>query len=124
LVIDDDLDGIEPIALMLRAAGYNTACASNGQSALEMLSTCKPDLLLLDLRMPSMDGISLLLVLRKYLRWAAIPVIVLTAVQFGPELERAKDLGVKKIFVKGTFRLDELLAAVKDHLPPSALLTS
>ena len=82
-----------------------------------MLTTSRPELLLLDLRMPEMDGISLLHVLRNYLRWSTLPVVVVTAIQQGPELERVKDFGIRGIFIKGRFRLEELVTAVKEHLP-------
>ena len=67
------------MALYLQRAGYVVIRATNGRDGLSALTGPTPDLILLDVRMPKMDGLEFLTVLRSYLRWQHIPVILLTA---------------------------------------------
>jgi CheY-like chemotaxis protein len=83
------------------------------------LTTKTPDVVVLDLRMPEMDGITFLEVIRCYLRWSTLPVIVLTALPDGPTIVRAEQLGVRYIFRKSQFRLEDLAHAVEQCLPES-----
>ena len=81
LVVDDMPIFREPIAACLRASGYETCIAGNGQEALAVLQSSRPDLILLDIAMPIMDGISFLSVIRGDPATQSIPVILLTAVR-------------------------------------------
>jgi CheY-like chemotaxis protein len=112
LVVDDEGDSREFVAKLLERRGHRVICAENGRKALKQLLNGQPELLLLDLRMPELDGIGLLEVLRSYLRWHDLPVIVLSAHGSDAELQRARDLGVSDIFHKATFVLTDLAAAV------------
>src|SRR5687767_318801 len=71
LIVDDDLDGCEPVARALERMGHRVACAPNGREALAALvANGNPvELVILDIRMPQMDGMKLLEVMRSYLRW-------------------------------------------------------
>jgi two-component system capsular synthesis sensor histidine kinase RcsC len=73
--------------------------------------------MILDVRMPNLDGISLLEILRSHLHWAQFPVILLTAEATPDELRRARDLGVSHIFQKGMYELEELASAVGECVP-------
>jgi CheY-like chemotaxis protein len=112
LVVDDEGDSREFVAKLLERRGHRVICAENGRKALKQLLNGQPELLLLDLRMPELDGIGLLEVLRSYLRWHDLPVIVLSAHGSDAELQRARDLGVSDIFHKANFVLTDLAAAV------------
>ena len=80
LVVDDNAIIREPISACLRQAGYETTCASSGREALEVMRTAgAPGLILLDLSMPEVDGLSLLRALRKRKSALELPVILLTA---------------------------------------------
>jgi len=78
------------------------------------LANRTPDVVVLDLRMPEMDGITFLEVIRCYLRWSFLPTIVLTALPPGPVTERAEALGVKRIFHKASYKLNEILDAINE----------
>lgn len=121
LVADDDKDGCEVVARYLRQHGYRVSCASDGQEALTVLLASRPDLLLLDLRMPKMDGIALLEVVRSYLRWHALPVIVLTGNCDDFATARISQLGVRHVFQKANYELDKLLSTVRKLVPPERL---
>src|SRR4051794_16906640 len=116
LIVDDDLDSAEIVAKALRRSGHRAMCAPNGREALALLTGALPDLIILDMRMPEMDGLTFLQVLRSYLRWQQLPVIVLTAYAEGPHIQQAVNLDATEVFRKGQLDLNELVAAVEDQL--------
>jgi len=122
LVVDDDLDSREAVARYLQKAGHATECASNGQEALTRLMADTPDVIILDVRMPEMDGVGFLEVIRCYLRWVHLPVILLTAYPYGSHVLRAQSLGVRRIFTKADYGMSELVHSVEQaasgHLSP------
>ena len=112
MVVDDEGDSREFVARLLERRGHRVLCAENGRKALKQLLNGQPELLILDMRMPELDGIGLLEVLRSYLRWHDLPVIVLSAHGSDTELQRARELGVSDIFHKANFLLADLATAV------------
>jgi sigma-B regulation protein RsbU (phosphoserine phosphatase) len=112
LVIDDDRDSREAVARFLKRAGYAVHTAPNGRDALAAVATSIPDVIILDAMMPEMNGVDFLKVIRSYLRWATLPVILLTAYPEGPHIDEARELGVKQVFRKADYRLEDLLACV------------
>ena len=101
LVVDDDLDSGDGLARMLRKRGHHAIAVPNGREALAMLMGMTPDAIVLDMRMPTMDGAMFLDVVRSYLRLQHVPVLLFTAYSDGPEVDRAKRLGVRGVFRKG-----------------------
>jgi putative two-component system response regulator len=80
LVVDDDLSNLWVVEAILREAGYTEVhCATNGQDALEFFKRVEPDLVLLDLHMPGVDGLSTLETLRWMRPGVRLPIVVLTA---------------------------------------------
>src|SRR6476660_127827 len=115
LVVDDDADTAEATAQFLRRSGHQVRSVPNGREALAALSELVPDVAVLDVRMPEMDGITFLEVMRCYLRWESVPVVLITGYPDDPRLARAHKLGVKHVFTKAGFKLQEL-AEVIDNL--------
>lgn len=113
LIVDDDIDAREAVARFIRKAGHRVRYAPNGREALAALTEENPDVVILDAVMPEMDGVSFLEVIRCYLRWQNLPVILLTAFAEGMHIRRAVELGVRKTFLKAHYDLDELLAHVE-----------
>lgn len=113
LIIDDDRDSCEAVASYLAKAGHATRCAPNGREALAALSDDLPDAIILDVRMPVMDGVALLEVLQSYLRWSVVPVALFTAYAEDPRLRQATEMGVSRVFHKSRTDLSELLAWVE-----------
>ena len=113
LVVDDD----ETIRALFRRAlesdHWTVAEAENGAAALQRVLDKRPDLILLDLMMPIMDGFEFLVELRKQEDAAAIPVIVVTAKDLTEEDERCLSGGVERIVQKGALTRQELLAQVR-----------
>ena len=101
LIVDDNTDSCEGIAKVLRTAGHDVSCVPNGREALVQVLLKPPDVVLLDLLMPDMDGPSFLQVVRLYLRMQSLPVVVLTGFTDSPMVERALHLKVNSVLVKG-----------------------
>jgi len=112
LVVDDDADTAEATAQFLRRSGHKVRSVPNGREALAALSEAVPDVAVLDVRMPEMDGITFLEVMRCYLRWEAVPVVLITGYPDDPRLTRAHKLGIKHVFTKAAFELDELSGVI------------
>src|ERR1700683_2833081 len=95
LVVDDVALAREAVARLLEFEGFQTVRASNGKEAYATLYSQKPDLVLLDLMMPEMDGITFIRRIRGHPQWETIPVIVLTGLQDDNHLiARAQELGI------------------------------
>ena len=116
LIVDDEPDGCEPVARALGRMGHTVECATNGRDALRgLVAGPNPvELLILDLRMPEMDGIKLLEILRSYLRWYKLPVIILSAYVNEDQAKQARLMGVWHIFHKTQYALADLIEAVND----------
>jgi len=118
LLVDDDPDSSEVVCRFLRRAGHRVTWKQNGHEALSALSNDTPDVVILDARMPEMDGIGFLEVIRCYLRWQTLPVILFTAYAEGTHIRRAIELGVRKTLVKGQCKFEELLAHIETCAKP------
>jgi CheY-like chemotaxis protein/HD-like signal output (HDOD) protein len=116
MVVDDMAVIREPIAASLRNAGYEAICAGGGAEALSLVRKQAPDLILLDLSMPKVDGMTMLRALRTMPSTASIPVILLTASSDKQAVLKAAKWGVRDYLLKSHFRLDELLERVKHRL--------
>ena len=114
LVIDDAPDILDLVQNMLEQEGYEVIATTNGRSALEQIMTIEPDLIVLDLFMPVMDGYEFIVQLRQRdQQKGSIPIILLTAHKLAQdEIER---LGVAGYFQK-PFRQRELLHKINGLL--------
>ena len=116
LVVEDDDDTADLLVQALRKSGYGVLRAPNGREAVDALILGGVDLLITDLRMPQMDGVTLLTVLRSYLRFQSLPVIVFSAYAEGRNAEWLTGLTVSDVFHKGSAGPAEILQAVGRHL--------
>jgi len=114
LIVDDDADARDALTKYFAKAGYSVQAAVNGRNALMALLSTTPEVIILDARMPEMDGIQLLGVMRSYLRLVKLPVILLTAYPESADIDRAKQLGVNHVFAKANYNLADLAIAVKN----------
>ena len=108
LVVEDNPLTQNLLEQLLRGNGWNVCVAVNGRAALEQVPMCEPDMILLDLLMPEMDGFEFLAKLREQPAYAAIPVVVLTAKEVTMQDRRRLD-EVESIFQKGTYDQNALL---------------
>lgn len=116
MVVDDNVDGCEPLARFLEKAGHRVRCVPNGRVALAEVISDPPEVVVLDLFMPEMDGPSFLEVVRSYLRLQALPVIVLTGLPESPMVDRARSLKVNDVLVKTKATHEDIHAAVQSAL--------
>ncbi len=79
LVVDDEPQLLDMIKMRLEASGYEVVCAADGQEALDYVSRYSPDLVILDLMLPKIDGYKVCGLLKQDTRYKNIPVIMLTA---------------------------------------------
>ena len=116
LVVDDDADSRDVLTRFLTRAGHECANAPNGREALASILARTPDLIVLDLLMPEMDGTDLVEILRSYLRLQSLPIVVLTAAPDSPQAFRAKRQKVKAILPKGKATFAEIHSVISDEL--------
>lgn len=93
LVVEDDRVSRELAARVLTAGGYEVVCASDAEEALILAPGVEPDLVLMDLGLPGIDGIEATLVLHEDPRMASTPVVVLSALAFESDRDRALRAG-------------------------------
>jgi adenylate cyclase len=115
LIVDDTPANIQALAAILRSKGYQISAATNGKQALEVLSRMQPDLILLDVMMPEMDGFETCRRLKAAERWRQIPVIFLTSKTETADIVQGFELGAVD-YVAKPFNAPELLARVNTHL--------
>lgn len=116
LVVDDDPALVRTLRINLRARGYEVIVARDGRTALQVVAEDEPDLLVLDLGLPDLDGVS---VLRRLRATSTVPVIVLSARHSSEDKVEALDLGADD-YVTKPFGVEELMARIRAALRHAA----
>jgi len=112
LLVDDEKDAVELLGFRLQVNNYEVITAYNGQEALERINAENPDLIILDIIMPVMDGFEVLRRIRNDLNTKYIPVIMLTARLDSASIFKAQELGSTSYLMK-PIDIDELLKLIK-----------
>jgi len=121
LIVDDDADQRRILRPLLEAQGWDVAEAGDGEEALARMQQRLPEVILLDLMMPGMDGFAFAALLRRNTEWAQIPIIVLTAKDLTAD-DRARLEGhVNNVLQKGVFSRDELLQLIRREIVACAV---
>jgi two-component system, sensor histidine kinase and response regulator len=115
LIVDDTVESLRLLADLLDQQGYEVRPVTNGRQALQAVEQDPPDLILLDINMPEMDGYEVCRRLRLNERCRDLPVIFLTALAGTVDKVRAFNMGGVDYITK-PFQLDEVLARVKTHI--------
>ena len=115
LVVDDQAANLRVVSALLTRQGYQVTTASSGEEALARYAESVPDLILLDMMMPGMDGFEVLIALRASASFLQVPVVFVTAAHDRELLLRAFDAGVVD-YVTKPFLPEELLARVNAHI--------
>ncbi|MDP2951470.1 MAG: response regulator [bacterium] len=116
LFIEDESALQKSMGDSLRREGWEVLSALNGEIGLRQAKTENPDLILLDLILPKMDGFEVFRELKKNKETADIPVIVLTNLEQMEDVEKALELGAKTYLVKANYTLSEVVSKIKDIL--------
>ncbi|MEO7647535.1 MAG: response regulator, partial [Gemmatimonadaceae bacterium] len=116
LIVDDDEATRASMRAVLEKQEWIVSEAENGRAALELLGGVNPSLILLDLIMPEMDGFAFLAALRTDVRWRAIPVIIVTALDLTEEDRARLNGGVEQVVKKGAYAPEDLIHELRDAL--------
>ncbi len=115
LAIDDLADNLFLLQVILEAEGYEVEIANSGTSALDMLEELHPDLILLDLMMPDMNGYEVTKRIRQKQRFASVPILLVTA---HTESSASQGLAVgANDFIRKPIDCNDLIAKIRSHLP-------
>jgi class 3 adenylate cyclase len=115
LIVEDTPANIQTLTATLKERGYQISVATNGRQALDIVGKVQPDLILLDVMMPEMDGFETCRRLKASEQWRQIPVIFLTAKTDTADIVKGFELGAVD-YVAKPFNAHELLARVNTHL--------
>ena len=116
LIVDDEPIIRQLAGRILEHDGHTLLTASNGREALEVLREKTPDLVLLDLQMPQMDGLTFLKLMRGNRDWAGIPVVIMSALANKTNIALAGTLGVRDYLLKAGFSLKQMRARLNKYL--------
>ncbi len=117
LIIDDELDLVETIRFPLELDGYQVLAAYNGEEGLHLARKEKPDLIILDLMLPKIDGYKICRFLKFDEKYKHIPIIMLTARSQEKDRLLGKETGADEYITK-PFDLDDLLNKIKKYILP------
>src|SRR5215471_21516251 len=115
LVVDDTPANIQTVATILKGHGYQLSVATSGQQALDLLERVRPDLVLLDVMMPGIDGFETCRRIKASEGWRDLPIIFLTAKTETADIVTGFEVGAVD-YVAKPFNAHELLARVNTHL--------
>ena len=115
LVVDDETDLVETVRFSLEMEGYDVLVSYNGENALNQARTENPDLILLDLMLPKLDGYKVCRLLKFDERYKHIPILMLTAKTQEKDKIIGKETGADEYITK-PFEMDELMKKVKSYL--------
>ena len=115
LIVEDAPPNILALTSVLKEHGYQVSVATNGRQALDVLDRVRPDLILLDVMMPEMDGFETCQHIKASTKWREIPLIFLTSKNEPTDIVRGFELGAVD-YVAKPFNAHELLARVHTHL--------
>lgn len=115
-IVEDDQVISQMYRIKFEADGFNVETAENGKLGLELIQSMKPDIVLLDLMMPEMNGDEMLALMRKTDWGKEIPVIILTNMGEAEVPKDVMDLGVKKVILKADMTPKQVVDLVKKQL--------
>lgn len=124
-VVDDYPDAAAFLVRLLQRSGFRSSSFHSCESLLATLATGGPipSLIILDLHLPTMNGVECLKALQRNARWREIPVILYTADNHSPLLDQAVQLGARDVIVKGALEWDDFLSTIRKHRRPATHAT-
>lgn len=118
-IVEDDQIISQMYRIKFEADGFDVETAENGKLGLELVETMKPNIVLLDLMMPEMNGDEMLMQMRKTSWGEGVPVIILTNMGEAEVPREVMDLGVKKVILKADMTPKQVVDLVKSQLADS-----
>ena len=117
LIIEDDKFLAKMLSRMLEANSYSIVLASSGKEGLTKVTSENPDLILLDIMLPDIDGFDLLETIKSDEKNNKIPVIIISNLGQPEDIQQGRALGAKDYLVKSDLSLDEVVEKVRKYLP-------
>ncbi|MBU1167240.1 response regulator [Patescibacteria group bacterium] len=115
-IVEDDKSLLDAIAFELEEQGYEVTKDVDGESGVETIKNTKPDIILLDIIMPRMDGFEVLETLKKNEALQDIPVIILSNLGHDADVKKGIELGAKAYFIKASIDIEEMDDKIKEIL--------
>ena len=115
MIVDDEVDLVETVRFLLEMEGFNVLVSYNGEEALNQARKENPDLIILDLMLPKLDGYKVCRLLKFDERYKHIPILMLTAKTQEKDKILGKETGADEYITK-PFEMDYLMEKVKAHL--------
>ena len=115
LIVDDEQDIVETLKFILEAHGYNCFCAYNGEDGLNKAKEIMPDLIILDVMMPKINGYKISRLLKYDNKYKNIPIIMVTARSQEQDKLIGEETGVNEYLTK-PFELDQIVKKVEEYL--------
>lgn len=112
LIVDDEISILVPLKFLLEKNSFNVALAQSGKDAFDAITQKKPDLIILDIMLPDLDGYEIFQVIRQHPEWNDIKVIFLTAKNRDVDVAKGLNLGIDAYITK-PFSNAELLREIK-----------
>lgn len=116
LVAEDDIFIQDIYRSKLKDEGYEVICVENGRDVFKSLEAFAPDLIILDIMMPYVDGLEVLSKLREDERWKKTPVLMMTNISEKERVEQAQQQGIADYVIKSHFTPSEVLTKIKTLL--------
>ena len=115
LIVDDEQDIVESLKFILEVSGYTCYCAYNGEDGLKLAKEIMPDLIILDVMMPKINGYKISRLLKYDNKYKDIPIIMLTARSQNEDKLIGEETGVNEYLTK-PFELDQIVKEVEEYL--------
>ncbi|MDF1541235.1 MAG: response regulator [Candidatus Thorarchaeota archaeon] len=115
LVVDDEQITTELAKKFLERHGFDVICAFDGQAALDLAHSENPDLILLDVMLPRMDGFEVCNILKQEEAFKKVPILMFTAKGLSRDIQRGEEVGADEYIVK-PFSGKALVATIRKHL--------
>lgn len=116
LIVDDNPKNLKLLQALLKMSGYKTIEATNGKAGVKLAKSKKPDLILMDVMMPVMDGLEAARILKADTSTRDIPIMALTSQAMKGDKERVFEAGYDEYITK-PFNIKDLLGKVAEYLP-------
>jgi len=119
LIVDDDEDTCRPLVRLLQYVGHCPFFVHDGRAALAMLDTLRPDMILLDVMMPGLNGLDVLKTIRAHPTHKNLPVVVYSALNDNETMNSAMQNGAQSYLVKSKATFADIQSCIESNLPPA-----
>jgi len=116
LIVDDDVDGCRPLGRLLEVVGHKPFFVHDGREAIELLEKIRPDMVLLDVMMPRLNGLDVLKTIRSHPQYKDLPVVIYSALNDKQTVDNALASGAQNYLVKSQADFNQIRRCIESHL--------